>query len=451
MNQSRTLCIKYKWHIRGFLGILLILFALPLNAYDTPEFFRNNLDEYQEYTVKRGDTLWGLAKQFYGNPHYWHLLWHDYGGKMVGNRYPLIVQGDAIVVSPIKGAVGDIHWEDLTYNFGEWGINDVAYNFRDKYWLFGGDRLFSIGRVVKPTEVRGVLYRYEENGTISSLSHQLRRLTPLPVKTIFFDGDKFWISAHDALRGITKLRSDAPPILMTYEGKIFRDRSDIFIEGKRIPVFHIDGTKDQILFGSGRHELFFYDGVETIDLSAEIVTTQAEGYPGITDIKYNGKYWAIVVNGQLFTFDGNKIENHSIYEVLDSIQGKNKRGIRKVSWDSKRNGWLLVGRDYEEDKHDVLALYSSETRMVEDLKNKFDIPTPRNVADTPFGWFVSSQGKNLGIIRDGYLNFIRVTRPMGDRRIACSEEMCFLVSGRTERNNAFFKVYQNSTLSQSHD
>lgn len=55
-------------------------------------------DEYQKYTVKSGDTLWGISQQFYGDKSLWPKLW-EMNQKNVTNPHQLTV-GDVLVIYP---------------------------------------------------------------------------------------------------------------------------------------------------------------------------------------------------------------------------------------------------------------------------------------------------------------------------------------------------------------
>lgn len=67
--------------------LALCLLALPLCAAAD--------DEAQVYTIKKGDTLWGISQRFLSDPYYWPNLWAN--NPFVGNPH-LIYPGQKIAI-----------------------------------------------------------------------------------------------------------------------------------------------------------------------------------------------------------------------------------------------------------------------------------------------------------------------------------------------------------------
>jgi LysM repeat protein len=68
----------------------------PAPAHD----IRIKADYPREYTVKKGDTLWGIASQYLDDPWYWPEIW--YRNEQVKNPH-LIYPGDVLTLIFIKG------------------------------------------------------------------------------------------------------------------------------------------------------------------------------------------------------------------------------------------------------------------------------------------------------------------------------------------------------------
>lgn len=79
--------------------------ATPLHEAAPPKVARTTAQPFHEdaprsYTVKAGDTLWGLAQRFLKNPWAWPEIWHD--NPQVRNPH-LIFPGDELVIAQVDG------------------------------------------------------------------------------------------------------------------------------------------------------------------------------------------------------------------------------------------------------------------------------------------------------------------------------------------------------------
>lgn len=99
---------------KSFLAAILVLTAVCLAA--TPLA----LGQEQTYTVKSGDTLWGLAQRFYQDPFLWPKLW-EMNRSRVTNPHELSVGQVLVIYAKEKVARAKVPAPSVPQQLYDWG------------------------------------------------------------------------------------------------------------------------------------------------------------------------------------------------------------------------------------------------------------------------------------------------------------------------------------------
>ena len=400
-----------------FIVILLLTFIIL-----TP----GALAQDNVYEVQGGDTLWDIAFRLYGNHLQWTHIWLANKKKgVIGklqNGQPLIRPGDNLTIPKLRGVNDDIPWTDITYQFGDIVVTGFDYSEKGDYWLFGGYRWppFSERPVDQDSFVKqfiknkriwyqpyqgqknAVLYMYKEQKLIS-LDDLILKNTDNQVTSIFYDGSKFWVAT-----GAERPMDGAK--IFTFDGNSIIDRSHLLKLEKSAYISIIEGDENHLLFGgctkgegfNRRKLLIYYDGLKTYDMSNSI----PEWRRGcIEEIKYNGEYWLIALDGQLYKFDGHTMEMEYISgrkELKKYLSPNWQDGIHGFDWDPIEERWLLVGwlGSSKGDKP-ISLLYNLDDRVVANMVTKFGELYPKTVKYTSFGWIIGTHRRNLLLFNEG--------------------------------------------------
>lgn len=408
----------------GLLGLQKSVFAVSLT--DDGQDFTDNKEvlNKNQYRVKSGDTLWSVAERFYGSGRKWKYIFANNDIGLTPTGRPLLKPGTILIIPEVAGTANGIVWEKLTMELDNTTIRSMAFSPKKNIWLLvGSEGPYNYGGT-KPAP----LYFYDGK-KFKVASKEFKDVAEKGVSSIFFDGEKFWIATGD----VDTWHSSGGQIF-TFDGKDLIDRSSkIFADINEPYVRRMAGDSQRLLLGGckGREKmLLFYNGTEVQDLSETLQWRSG----CVRDIEYNGEYWLITIDGQLYKFDGKDVEYLSDREELRSIVGPTwKDGIWTIDWDPNEKRWLLAGWVLVPKKGDtpIYALYDIENNKVVDLRDamrKSNTPSyPGQIAHVnSYGWVIDGamynekKNKMYGPVPwEGQMGY-------GEGALQCSKSVCLL-------------------------
>lgn len=251
---------KTRFHLAAMIALIAIFAFLCPAAAETNPSSRKQETEYY-YTVKKGDTLWGICKKFFDNPLLWPQLWSK--NKQVanphliypGNRLHLYEKDGKIIVEqvpaePVKktaaartpaaippkkeaptpaapaqaaGPMFHFQWMDQIGFIREQAATPDAEIFKSK----NNKSLISMGDVVyvkqtsasKPALIRGALYTVYRTLEKEIIEHSSGK--PAGIQ-------------HDLL-GIVEISEIISPESAIAEAKVVRSFQPILLKDKIMP------------------------------------------------------------------------------------------------------------------------------------------------------------------------------------------------------------------------
>lgn len=385
-------------------------------------------------TVKRGDTLYGIAKEIFGDVACWRAVsTNRYDWKSLSNGAPRIEPGEKIVIKPLSGSGNGFRWTDISHAFGEGRVVDAAYDPANRQWLVVGNRLPRLGwgrwdidfyASRLPGEGFGFVALYDGERVLD-LTRKYQAVTSGRASAVSFDGSTFWISTND--RNGRHLETQ----LITFDGRNFSVDTSVKPTLRTGFLDLVAGKPDDLLFAAGwypgirdkegRAPLYHLkDGVLT-DLSAGILDWH---HGNVIDLKYNGSYWMLVVDGQLYRFDGVTLEYVSDRPEMKSLLGKYNEGAYRIDWLPNEKMWVAGnsgGSGHRQ--HPTLFMFDPVSRQVKDLLPK----KPSKILDfvvSPFGILTMEEGKMRVHGLDGS---VQEVGPLRYTDISCSADSCLVV------------------------
>lgn len=435
--------------IKTICALSLVFALFILSAQPTNATYNETIDRY---VVQKGDTLWDIAGHYYKNSYQWTAIWLANEKSdvisVLANGNPLIIPGATLIIPKLKEKQGIITAEDITYHAGEFTTTAVVFNPKDSYWLIGGYEwppLSERGKTgekeswyyPKPEQDNAMLYSYDGEKVLL-LNKKIRAITNNQITALGFDGAKFWIAAGN------DYGTDAQ--LITYDGKQLTDLTSI-IEDQNINISFIEGNEKTLLLGGCKEHTRQgkpFLGVIINGTFTDLTNRIGEGRRRcVQALKYNGEYWLIAIDTQLYLFDGQELLYLSDREELRSIEQQWNAGISNFAWDPQKKIWLLKGWN-------TYALYDPISRTLKQPEEKIEHRTSyfnvEAVEYSPLGWFIVDTWGRLTF----YQNQVVIPSPGGKVdgqgpivRASCSPSACLMGNGNKFHANQLLKITWN--------
>ncbi len=146
-------CIKFRTVMYLYMFVAIIAFPFILCAEESEKFVEHKANVY--YTIRKGDTLWDLSRQFLDSPWQWPDMWSE--NSQIANPHR-IYPGDRIRLFQRKDAE---KWVDTNLN------KEVAEKKEPLYYFYSS--IDKIGFVKKePITPRGTIFEVKDDKKIIS-------------------------------------------------------------------------------------------------------------------------------------------------------------------------------------------------------------------------------------------------------------------------------------------